>query len=199
MRQLTTRVRTVRSVLAASAAACVIFVTTIGSMPTTAAFAAPGVGDGTPPAAGALATPESRKGERLERLFKREHNVLTREQNRLTRAGQIATRIQNYINNQKANGKDTSALETALANFNTAVATAQSDHDTAKNTLDASACFDSNGAVTDIAQARVTVRTAGKAERQFYLTMRKAIRGLQKAIRDYRHANRPNSQGAQVQ
>ncbi|MCL5959687.1 MAG: hypothetical protein M1358_10315, partial [Chloroflexi bacterium] len=109
--------------------------------------------------------------------------------------GELAAKVQSYIDNQKAKGKDTSSLETALANFKAAVATAQSDYDTAKSTLDARAGFDANGEVTDIAQARSTVQTAGKAERQFHQTMRKATVDLRKALRQYRQANRPEAEG----
>jgi len=175
------------SAAAARVAACAMFAVSTLAIPSARVFADPATSEAKAPV---------RQYERLERLLKREQNVLVNEQKRLTRAGEIATRVQNYIDNQKAKGKDTSELEAALADFNAAVASAHEDYETAKRILDAKAGFDENGKVVDPAQARETVRAAGKAEREFHQTMRKAVRQLRIAIRQYRHDNRPEREAA---
>ena len=130
--------------------------------------------------------------DRLERLLKREQTVLQNEAKRLQQAATVETKLQDRINDLKGKGKDTSALEKALADFKAAIATAQSDYDTAKTTLDAHAGFGSNGEVLDIKQARQTILAAGKAERQFHQTVRKAARELRREVRQYRLSERPN-------
>jgi len=178
-----------RSAAVARAAACIVFAAAL-AIPTATALADP-------------ITPEARapvriQGQLLERLLKREQAVLLREEKRLTQAKELATRIQTYIDNQKAKGKDTSKLEKALAEFREAIASAQKDYDTAKAILEAKAGFDENGKVVDVAQARETVREAGKAEREFHRTIRKAVHQLRIAIRQYRHDNGANAEGAEL-
>lgn len=129
-------------------------------------------------------------GVRLGKLFQRERNVLSYEQLRLTLANDAVKAIQDFIAEQKAQGKNTKPLEAGLAAFQTAIASAQSFHDTAKSTLDAKAGFAADGTVTDPAQARETVKTAGKAERDFHRTMRQARLNLHHAFKRYREANK---------
>ena len=175
------------SAAVARVAACAMLAVSTLAIPSARAFADPATPEAKPPA---------RQYERLEKLLRREQNVLEREQKRLRRAGEIATKVQSYIDNQKAKGKNTSKLEAALADFKAAVASAQEDYNTAKRILDAKAGFDGNGKVVDPAQAKETVRTAGKAEQQFHRTMRKAVHQLRTAIRQYRHDNMPEREAA---
>ena len=150
-----------------------------------------------PPAPAPPAPGQVRQGDRLERLFNRELRVLDREQKALERAGQRAARIQERIDNLKSQGKDTSKLEEALADFRAGIASAQSFFNAAKGILDARAGFDANGNVVDLAAARGTVREAGKAERQFFQAMRKAVRELLRDIREYRKSTEPKAPGTE--
>ncbi len=141
--------------------------------------------EGTPPA------PEGKRVERLERAFQREQAWLTTQQNNLDRANEFGTKVQARIDELKAEGKDTSALETALATYMNEIAAAQTAHHTAADILSAHAGFDENGHVTDREQARRTVLDAHEALQDARLTLRNAIRDLRRALRDYRQANRP--------
>ena len=142
------------------------------------------------PAAQAAPTQEAPRAKSahpfLERLYQRELTVLEREQERLERAGEFVGRLETYIHNQKEKSKDTSSLEVALAKYNEAVATAKSYRDTAQSVLGAHAGFDENGKVTDAAQARQTLLTAGKAERDFHRTLLQGLWQLRDVIAEYR-------------
>ena len=98
------------------------------------------------------------EGKGLEKAFQYEQQWLSRQQERLSRAGEFAAKVQAFIDEQKAKGKDTAALEAALVAFNQQVAAAQGEHDNAASILSAHAGFDENGQVTNREAARETVK-----------------------------------------
>jgi hypothetical protein len=110
----------------------------------------------------------------------------------LNRAAELGDKVQARIDELKAQGRDTSALEAALASYRDEIAAAQASHSTAADILSAHAGFDADGHVTDPEQARHTVLDARQALQDARLTLRKAVLDLRIAIRDYRQANRPN-------
>ncbi|MBL8056831.1 MAG: hypothetical protein JNK29_09040 [Anaerolineales bacterium] len=134
---------------------------------------------------------DARHAERLERLLERELNWLEGQTNHLAKAGEAVTRTQAFIDKAKAEGKDTSGLEAALAAFQTQLAEAQAAHAQAQALLDAKAGFDADGKVTDPAAARQTVAEAGQALRRAHFTLRQAEIDLRQAVREFRRANRP--------
>lgn len=136
------------------------------------------------------AAQSARAEERLERLLTREQHLLTHQQDRLDHSGEAIARTERFVADQKAQGKDPSAIESALAQFKAAVASARTHHDTAKALLDAHAGFDASGKVADQAQAKVTLRDAGRAQRLFHLTMRRGSVNLQTTVAEYRLLNR---------
>lgn len=183
MKLMSTSLARARRAMMLGLAACAIIAAGVGAIPAGPVFAAP-----EPPAATA---PAQVQGERLERLLKREQRRLEYEQRRLAHANERAGRIQQRIDTLKSQGKDTAKLEAALANFKKAIATAQTHFDTAKRILDAKAGFDANGKVTNVDQARTTLRDTARAERQFSLTVRKAVRELLRELREYLRGNAP--------
>jgi len=122
----------------------------------------------------------------LERRLIRERDRLTVEQRRLDRAGKLAEEAQGVIDKQKAAGKDTSKLETALADFKAAIATAQGSYDAAKSALASPEGFDTNGNVTDPAKARETLTSVAKDFQQVNQTLRDAERDLKQAMKEFR-------------
>jgi hypothetical protein len=132
--------------------------------------------------------PDPRKDMR-ERQFKREQTWFNTQTKTLPGAETIATKVQNYIDAQNAQGKDTSSLTTALATFNAQVATAQSSHDAAGTLISAHAGFDDNGMVTDLQQASQTVINVRKSLMDAHKTLRQAVIDLRNSIRAYRQAN----------
>jgi len=127
-------------------------------------------------------------GKRLEAAFKAEQKWLSIQQEHLNKAGEFADKVQTFIDEQK--GKDTSALEAALAAFNQQVAAAQGKHDNAASILSAHAGFDENGQVTNREAARETVKSAHEALANARKTLWQAERDLRKALKDWRQANK---------
>jgi hypothetical protein len=129
---------------------------------------------------------------RLAKAYEYQQMRLRMETDHLTLANDAAGRTQTMIDNQKAQGKDTTALETALSTFKTQVAAAQAAHDTAAGILDKHLGFDDRGQVTDLAQARQTVKEANRYMQDTRLTLRQAELTLRIAIRAWRQANAPH-------
>ncbi len=116
--------------------------------------------------------------------------ALEAQQNRIDFSNQVVTNAQNWINALKANGKDTSSLETALAAFTTAIGTTQTQHNTAQSVYDAHAGLDGNCAVTDRAQARITLETVRDDLRIAHRTISDGALAFRLAVREWRRANR---------
>jgi len=140
----------------------------------------------TGPAAG---TPPPTLNQALTNIYQREQTWLSIQSNTLTDANTIAVNAQNWINTLKGQGKDTSALSTALAAFNAQVAAAQTGHDTASNILSGHAGFDNNGQVTDRGQAITTLRTAFQSLQSAHLTLLSVAVNLRLAVRNWINAN----------
>ena len=128
---------------------------------------------------------------RLENVYQRELNWLNQQQQNLDRTDQLVSRIQTYIANQQAAGKDVTALRAALATFQQQIATAQTSHQTAASILNTHTGFDANGHVTDAAQARQTLIAGHQSLADARRVLRQAILDLHRALRNWRLANRP--------
>ncbi len=126
--------------------------------------------------------------------YQRAQLALANQANRLTFAGQITTDVQGWIDNLKAQGKDTSSLETALASFQSQIADAQTAHDQAASIMATHAGFDDQGNVTDRAQARDTLHQAATSLRSAHFSLAGASLDLRQAVFEWRQANRPQPQ-----
>lgn len=135
-----------------------------------------------------IGTPPGPLNTTLSNIYQREQRWLSVQSNTLTDANTIAVNMQNWINTLKGQGKDTTALETALAAFNGQIATAQTAHDTAAGILSAHAGFDGGGQVTDRAQAAATLRQPYRSLQQAHLTLVSAAVNLRLAVRAWINA-----------
>lgn len=125
----------------------------------------------------------------LESMLKREQLAVNNQATRLEMANNVAAATQAYIDEQKNMGKDTSALESTLAEFTQAISEATASHATAEALLASPAGFDANGQVTDRTAAQQTVRDVGRALRSTHLTITSATLDLRLAVQTYRTAN----------
>jgi hypothetical protein len=141
---------------------------------------------GTPPVAYA----GGRVDERLARLYDREQHWLDLQADNLEHANEAVTRAQERVAGLKSQGKDTAALEAALAAIKQQIAAAQTAHDGAASILASHAGFGDGGKVIDREQARQTVTGAGDALRDAQLALKQARLDLLKALHDWRKANR---------
>ena len=135
-------------------------------------------------------TPPAGDGKSLEKAYQREQKWLSEQTDHLSKANEAAAKVQSWIDELKSKGKDTSALEAALAAFKQQIAAAQSSHDTAANILSTHAGFDANGQVTDRYLAKQTVKSAYQALSDAHKVLRQAREDLYKAIKAFREANK---------
>jgi hypothetical protein len=95
---------------------------------------------------------------RLEKLYQAELKQLDRQTKMLTTVNNGITRFENFITNQKENGKDPQKLVDLLAKFRTELSKAQAAHDKAAGVLTAHAGFDASGKITDAQLAKTTLK-----------------------------------------
>ena len=152
--------------------------------------AAPGQA-GTPPAPQNQAPQNSgetaaQRASRLENRFQSEQKWLQAQQSRLDQLNTRAGKVETLIEGLKGKGLDTSLLETALADFKAALASATTMHQDAAGVLNTHAGFDANGKVTDAQQAQMTIQAAGQSLQEARQTLNKATRDLVKDMRQFR-------------
>jgi hypothetical protein len=140
-------------------------------------------------------TPEPPRfeGRRLEYALQRHKLHLQNQQLRIDFAHEAADQAQRWIDFLKGQGKDTSALEAALAEYERQLDAAQASWDRANSILTTAAGFDSNGQVTDPVQARETLMDANDAMIQTHRILVDAARAFHRAVFNYRTANAGNA------
>jgi hypothetical protein len=126
----------------------------------------------------------------LENFLKREQIALNDQGARLQLADTAISTTQNWISTLKATGKDTSALDSALATYQAQIASAQSNHNSAASILAAPAGFDGNGNVTNLKTALQTIIDAGKPLRQAHLTLVQSTIDFRNAVLAWRSTNK---------
>lgn len=136
----------------------------------------------TPQAAGA------RIDTRLARLYQAAQKLLDRQAKNLERADKFSAAVSNRIAKLKAAGKDTSAIETALDQFQKDVSQARQKHETAATLLAAHAGFDANGQVTDRAAARDTLKNVNSPLREAHKLIADAFKTVRQAFKQLRQA-----------
>jgi hypothetical protein len=141
----------------------------------------------TPPAA---AKGKAARDAHLEKVYQREQDWLNKQTDHLSRAAEVVTKVQTFIADQTAKGKDTSTLQAALTVFQQQLATAQSSHATAAGILGTHTGFDANGKVTDANQAHQTLIDARQSLRDAHRVLRQGGLDLHRALKAYRAANK---------
>lgn len=130
--------------------------------------------------------------ERLEQVWARQLNFY----NRFGRTDALIDKTQQLIDRAMANGKDVSAVQTALDAFKAAVKDAHSVYESMKGIVNSHQGFNENGKVTDPEKARETVQAMRAKIQEVKTRMNGTGRGLRNAIRAYREANpRPQPAG----
>jgi hypothetical protein len=150
-----------------------------------------GAGAITTPAAYAAPPQQQGNHTRLEYGLRLAELHLKGQQNRLDLARDGAALAQDFIDEQKKNGKDTADIQAALDEFNRQIEAAQAKHDQAQQIFEIKAGFDADGQVTDADQARETLQDIREAMREAGETLRRGLQDFRQAMRDFRQANRP--------
>jgi len=138
----------------------------------------------------AAAAPGEKEDKGLKYALKLALIRLDTQQDHLDTARAAADVAEEFIQDEKAAGNDTSALEKALADLRAKIDEAQQAHDTAAQILKEKAGFDENGNVVDPGQARETLQNARQAMQEAAETMRDARQAFHQAMQDYRQSKR---------
>ncbi len=147
--------------------------------------------DDQPPAQG-TPSPEEKQEKikaKLEELYQREQELLKKQTERLARVDERPAKIQARIDKLKAAGKDTKVLEDALAFLKGKLAEAHKAHDNAAAILSTHAGFDANGKVTDVQQAKETLRSAGEAARSAQKAINEGLERMRDAWSEFFEKN----------
>jgi DNA repair exonuclease SbcCD ATPase subunit len=104
--------------------------------------------------------------------------------------GQIA-KIQARLDKAAANGKDVSALQSALDAFAAALKSAKPTYESMKGIVNSHQGFDANGKVTDAEKARSTVQEMRAKMQQLKSEMNGTGKALREALKAFREANKP--------
>jgi len=126
----------------------------------------------------------------LSRMYRDEQLRLKIQDARLQRAVEYAAKIDAVIARLAARGKDTAALEQAVAAFRAGIAQARAEWQAASDILAAHAGFDAAGKVRNADQARATLRDAHGHMEQAHTIARGAYTSLHEALVAYRRAYR---------
>ena len=124
--------------------------------------------------------------EALTRAYKAEQQWLNNQQQAINKA-----EVQQVIDKAAAAGLDVTALQNALAVFNSSMADVKAGHQTAANILAAHNGFDNDGNVTDRQAARVTVLDAKQALWRAHVTMTQAVSDLYRAVKEWKQVTLP--------
>ena len=137
----------------------------------------------------ATRTPDPDKLAKLAEYFQKEQTWLSQQAAHLQTAYEGAAKVQELIDAARAEGKDVSSLEAALAAYNSGLAQAQADHDNAASIIAAHNGFDDSGAVVDVASARQTAQNARWSLNAAHIQLRQSVRALKQALQDWKAAN----------
>ncbi|MHC1740769.1 MAG: hypothetical protein AB9897_06620 [Anaerolineaceae bacterium] len=138
-------------------------------------------------------TPPVQDGPRpsLSARLALEQEWLSRQAENITKMGMAVAKIQTRIDQIKARGLDTSALEAALAEYNSQLPEINTAHESAVQILSSHAGFDDAGAVSDAVQAKATLTSARTALNDARTKMIAARQALRQALQDFKAANPP--------
>jgi len=140
----------------------------------------------------AAPTPVRVPGARLERAWERQQRIHDRLAFMFDHVQRRIERAQELIDRAKTNGKDVTALQSALDAFADAVKKARPVYESTKGIIASHQGFDAGGKVTDLQQAKQTVADMGEKLKEIRDILEDQARALREAIRTFRNANRPS-------
>jgi len=155
----------------------------VASLPFVSVFAA-GADDPQPPQPGGQVT-----NEKLEQVWARLQRAYEKIGKGFDHADEFAARVQKLIDRAKENGKDVSAVQSALDAFEAASKEAHPLYESGKGIVNSHQGFDANGKVTDPEKAKETIQAMREKLQEIKAAMNGTGKALREAIRDFREAN----------
>ena len=141
---------------------------------------------GNPPAVDQL------RGWRLERAWLRQQRLLDRLSFMFDHIQQRINRAQEFIDQAKAKGKDTAALQAALDAFGDGIGEARPIFEGAQGIISSHKGFDANGEVTDAEAALQTIQQMEEELGKIRSILFDPAHALREALRAFWQANRHN-------
>ncbi len=131
--------------------------------------------------------------EALTRAYKAEQQWLNSQQQAIQKADQAAVQVQQVMDKALEAGLDVTALQNALGQFNSAISTVKTGHQSAAEQLSIHAGFDADGNVIDRQAARITVLDAKQALWKAHVSLSQAVRDLYRAVSEWKQATLPRN------
>jgi hypothetical protein len=129
--------------------------------------------------------------EKLEKIWAREMQAYERLGKAFADIDGTIAKFQSRLDKAAENGKDISALQSALDAFESALTSAKPTYDGMSGLVSAHAGFDADGKVTDTEQAKSTVKEVGAKLKEVKDAMGGTGKALREALKAFREANKP--------
>jgi predicted nucleic acid-binding Zn-ribbon protein len=129
--------------------------------------------------------------ERLEKIWARELQAYERLGKAFSDIDGTVAKFQARIDKAAGNGKDVTALQTALDAFEAALTSAKPKYESMNGLVNSHQGFDTNGKVTDAERARSTVKEMGDKLKEVKDAMDGTGKALREAVKALREANKP--------
>jgi DNA repair exonuclease SbcCD ATPase subunit len=143
--------------------------------------AAQGANDPTPPPTAQAQV----SNEKLEQVWARQLKAYER----MGKAEEFVAKVQKLLDRATANGKDVSAIQSALDAFDAALKDAKPIYESAEGIINSHQGFDANGKVTDPAKAKETIQAMHEKMQEIRTAMDGTGKALHEAIKAFREAN----------
>jgi hypothetical protein len=127
---------------------------------------------------------------RLERIWARQLRAFERLGRGFDRTDAFVEKVQARIDRAADNGRDVTGLQAALDAFEAAMKEAHPLYESTKGIVNSHKGFDEDGKVTEVEQARETIKEMGDALKEIRSAMGGTGRALHEALRAFREANR---------
>jgi hypothetical protein len=129
--------------------------------------------------------------EKLEQIWAREMAVYERLGKGFTNTDAQIAKFQARIDKAAAKGKDVTSLQAALDAFESALTSARPTYESMSGLVSAHQGFDANGKVTNVEQAKSTVKDVGAKLKEIKSSMNGTGKALREALKAFRAANKP--------
>ena len=129
--------------------------------------------------------------EKLEKVWARELKVYERLGKGFNDIDGTIAKFQARIDKAAGNGKDITALQSALDAFAAALKSAKPKYESMNGLVNSHQGFDANGKVTDAEKAKSTVKEMGEKLKEVKESMDGTGKALREALKAFREANRP--------
>jgi hypothetical protein len=129
--------------------------------------------------------------EKLEQIWAKQLKAYERLGKAFDTNNDRFAKAQEMIDTAKANGKDVTAVQSALDAFEAALKSAQPTYESMKGIVNSHQGFDANGKVTDAEKAQSTVKEMRTKMQEVKSTLNGTGKALREAIKAFREANKP--------